>query len=155
MTTRSAKLAFGASVMALAAQMNGACAADPAVAPVNGESTAVLIGRETATTAPGRASFTINLGELGFVGKIGLLSSEKTAIIFTGKPDEPGRVCPFFNLATRKYEIEEVKSDVFKITADITDSAMARIQASGCMVTTRPDLKKIKYLHPAPNHDSP
>lgn len=148
MSVKNVKLAFGATFLALAAQMSGAEASDPTEAPINGESTAVLLGKKSDIDEPGRASFTINIGELGLGKKLDLRFSKNTAIIFTGTGKEPGRVCPFFNLESRKYEIEQIDEDVYKVTADINNDDVTKVRASGCMVTTRPDLNKIKYLKP-------
>lgn len=146
MTVKTAKLAFGASLLAIAAQISSVQAADPAEAPINGDSTAILRGKPAETTDPGKASFTIDIGALGFGEKVHLRLSDKTATIFVGSDKDANRVCPFFNLNARQYEIEEIQKDVYKITADVTPEDVKKVMQSGCIVTTRPDLKKIKYL---------
>lgn len=144
------------NIMATVAAAPLLCAAQVLAAPpaaddtpmeaLGRSSTAILAATKPRIDAQGNAAFTIDISQLGVFRKLELAGSKYTALIFEGESKDKNRLCPFFNLTTRPYTIEEVRHDVFEVRTKVTPEETARVGKSGCAITTAPDRKKIKFL---------
>lgn len=110
------------------------------------KSTAVLAATPPRIDPQGNAAFTIDISNMGVFRKLGLAGSDFTALIFEGSDKDKNRLCPFFNLKSRDYTIEEVRPDVFEIRTKVTAEETENVEKSGCVITTSPDRSKIKFL---------
>lgn len=136
-----------APVICIAQNASSLPANDAPHEPLGKKSTAVLPATAPRIDAQGNAAFTIDISNMGVFRKLGLAGSDFTALVFEGSSKDQNRLCPFFNLKSRDYTIEEIRPDVFEIYTKVTPEETASVEKSGCVITTAPDRKRIKFLN--------
>lgn len=119
---------------------------------VDDKGTIPLPVQDQTLAKDGQASFVIDTTNMGFGQKLALWRARYTAITFDGAPAKPGRVCPYFNLKSYHYTIEEIRPDIFKVTTQLSPAEAETVKQAGCAVTTAPDFSKVKYLPKDRNH---
>ncbi len=102
--------------------------------------------QDPALAKDGQASFVIDISQMGFGQKLALWRARYTAITFDGTSAKQGRVCPYFNLKSYHYTIEEIRPDIFKVVTHLSPAEAETVKQAGCAVTTAPDFDKVKYL---------
>jgi hypothetical protein len=100
--------------------------------------------------ADGTASFVIDLSRLNPFQFVKLLSSNKTLLLFRDPPAEPEKLCPYFELASRPYEVRQIDPEktIYRISAKISPDEMAEIQKAGCLITKTISRHEIKPYQP-------
>ncbi|MGZ9097299.1 MAG: hypothetical protein ACXW30_03265 [Micavibrio sp.] len=113
---------------------------------VDGKGTVALPAQDPTLTADGQASFILDTTRMGFRQKLSLWAARYTAITFDGAATKPGRVCPYFNLKSYHYTIQEIRPEVFKVVTHLTPAEAETVKQAGCAITTAPDFDKVQYL---------
>lgn len=144
---RAIAIAFVAAPLTCLAESTAVQAYIP-TEPISKPSTAVLQGTKPVSERDGKSSFSIDLNQLGFFGQLKVAGSDYTAVIFEGTGKEDGRICPYFNLNARDYTIEEIRPDVFQIKTAVTEDELVAVDKSGCVITSAPERRRIKFLQP-------
>lgn len=98
----------------------------------------------------GMASIIINLRSLSLFQLWTLAQSEKSAIVFRDDPKEPGRLCPYFDLSQRSYEVRQIDPDhaIYRVRAKILGSELDTVAKAGCLITKTIKRSEIKPYQP-------
>jgi len=113
---------------------------------VDGKGTIPLPAQNPTLTKDGQASFILDTTRMGFGQKLSLWAARYTAISFDGIAPKPGRVCPYFNLKSYHYTIQEIRPEVFKVVTHLNPSEAETVKQAGCAITTAPDFDRVQYL---------
>lgn len=141
-----AAAAFAPALFTAQSAASAGYSGDTPLEPIVGKSTAVLEATPPRIDAQNNATFTIDISSLGIFRKLGLAGSQYTALVFEGSSTQQDRLCPFFNLKSRDYKIEEVRPDVFEIYTKVTEEEFSSVEKAGCAITTSPERRRIKFL---------
>lgn len=113
---------------------------------VDGKGTVPLPAQDPTLSTDGQASFILDTTRMGFGQKLSLWAARYTAISFDGTAPKPGRVCPYFNLKSYHYTIQEIRPEVFKVVTQLNPVEAETIKQAGCAITTAPDFDRVQYL---------
>ncbi|HEY8189960.1 MAG TPA: hypothetical protein VIF12_04700 [Micavibrio sp.] len=113
--------------------------------PVYKPGTGIVKGQNPRMTAPGQAQFEANLEGLSLVALKKLGDTNRSAIIFKGEPTS-GRLCPYFDTATRQKKIQQVGGDwIFLVTTTASDEERQAVEKYGCVVSPTARIGEIEF----------
>lgn len=123
-----------------------ACAADPAIVTLAEKETLIVPGKNPEKRAGGKASFIIDARRAKWNQ---MLWADHIVTLFNGEATA-GRKCLFINLKKRNYNAQEIETDIYHVETDATETEMDLVRQYGCVVTTKPEWSKIKFLNKGP-----
>ena len=98
----------------------------------------------------GTASIVIDLSGLNPFDYMKLLASDRTLVVFREPQGDPEKLCPYFGLAARQYEVRQIhpEKSIYRIKAHISKDEEANIAKAGCIITDTISPREIKPYRP-------
>lgn len=134
---------FTFSVLASAFASTGGDA-DITVIPVPDSQLLSLNGYNPAQDSETIGRFTIDARQVSFL-PLRAMSADFMVVFFDDAPQSGQRLCPYFNLRNRDYKIIETDHKIYDVIAQATPSEIESVREHGCVITTRPSLKRIEF----------
>jgi hypothetical protein len=117
--------------------------------PIHAGNTEIFYGNSPQDAGNGDVNFTLDGEHLSLSKRAKFRYGDKkkfVAILFEGYADAD-RLCPYFSLASRPYTVTQLKRDkiIFDIKTRASNDEIKAVEQAGCMVTDKPDFKKIDW----------
>ena len=123
--------------------------------------TKIVKGDAPQELGQNRVSFIIDISNFGFFEKLAYSSGQwpLSAILFNGNKHNKNRLCPYFELSSRPYQIDQIKAGKMKflVQTTATPDEIKTIEQYGCIVTETPSTSDINFKSshrstPGPRH---
>jgi hypothetical protein len=111
----------------------------------------VKIQAQTPKIDPdGTATFVIDLSRKSIFELIALARSDRTLVVFRGDPKDPENLCPYFDLATRPFDVRHIApvQPVYRVTAKASPDEIATISRTGCLIIPTISVDQIRPYQP-------
>lgn len=141
-------LLFSAAI-ASGADLNENIKTPPPLLKAHQSNTKIIYGNTPKELGQSKVSFIIDMSNLGFFEKLAYSSGQwpLSAILFNGDANKKDRLCPYFNLSSRPYQIDQIKAGKmrFLVSTTATPDEIKTIEEYGCIITETPSTSDINF----------